>query len=46
MALTGASLGFMVKFFSSTLFYESALSSNILFYYWLLKDLGNIPNIC
>ena len=32
MALTGACGGFMVKFFSSTLFYESALTSKIMFF--------------
>ena len=32
MALTGASAGFMIKFFSSTLFYESALTSKIIEY--------------
>ena len=32
MALAGASFGFLLKYFSSTLFFESPLSSNNLIY--------------
>jgi hypothetical protein len=39
MALTGASAGFMVKYYSSTLFYESALASKLISFHYFHRTL-------